>query len=308
MGSNSAHLSLPSELYTMNATVKCIVFFALASAVYAQVGITDHEDAIVPEATQEVAPMEFVDEEALQQANEEAHAKAAAFLEKAGAGACSKLSDATAQEVKDNVKAQQAILDKIDKGANCPQRGQAAVNTMKGKLTAAENASKDAAKKYNDALNVDVDFGKRKFNSLTEGNCATFFNSAAYTNAKKKVADAKKKKTEAEGKVTQAKKDLKAAEDAAKTDVRVCYCDTFKAHKKALADANKKVAASNTKAWKEAAHLKCVLAGKTTNACTVPPLPKVKATTVAAGVNSNACETAWGDNPQCSSNTELNVW
>jgi len=278
--------------------MKCILFFALASAVYAQVGITDHEDAIVPEATQEVAPMEFVDEEALLQENEEAHAKAAAFLEKAGANACSKLSDATAQEVKDNVKAQQAILDKIDKGANCPKRGQAAVNTMKDKLKAAENASKDATKKYNDALNVDVDFGKRKFNSLTEGNCNSFFNSAAYTSAKKKVADAKKKTQQAAGKVTQAQKDLKAAEAAAKSEVKTCQCDTFKAHQKALADANAKVKASNTKAWTEAAHLKCVLAGKSMSSCTVPPLPKVKATSVAAGVTGGACS-AWEGQPQC---------
>merc|ERR1712159_752016 len=288
-----------SSTYTMNATTKCILFFALASVVYAQVGITEpDEDAIVPEAAQEVAPMEFVDEEALQRMNEEAHAKATSYLEKAGSGACSKLSDATAQEVKDNVKAQQAILDKIDKGANCPKRGQAAITTMKGKLTAAENASKDAAKKYNDALNVDVDFGTRKFNSLTEGNCNTFFGSTAYTNAKKKVADAKKKKQEAEGKVTQAKKDLKAAEEVAKASVKVCQCDTYKAHEKALADANAKVKASNTKAWTEAAHLKCVLAGKTTNACTVPPLPKVKATSLAAGVSAGACS-SWEGQPQC---------
>jgi len=282
----------------MNA-MKCILFFALAAAVYAQVGITEpDEDLIVPEATQEVAPMEFVDEEALQQASEEAHAKATSYLEKAGAGACSKLSDATAQEVKDNVKAQQAILDKIDKGANCPQRGQAAVTAMKGKLTAAENTSKDAAKKYNDALKVDVDFGKRSFDSLTEGNCNTFFNSAAYTNAKKKVSDAKKKKEEAAGKVTQAKKSLKTAEDTAKASVKICQCDTFKAHEKALADANAKVKAANTKAWTEAAHLKCVLAGKTTNSCTVPPLPKVKATSLATGVDAGKCS-AWAGNPQC---------
>merc|ERR1740127_219185 len=172
---------------------------------------------------------------------------------------------------------------------------------MKGKLTAAENTSKDATKKYNDALNVDVDFGKRKFNSLTEGNCNTFFGSTAYTNAKKKVSDAKKKKEEAAGKVTQAQKDLKAAEASAKASVKTCQCDTYKNHQKALADANAKVKAANTKAWTEAAHLKCVLAGKAANSCTVPPLPKVKATSVATGVNNGACtvSSAWKGQKQC---------
>merc|ERR1712164_166808 len=130
------------------------------------------------------------------------------------------------------------------------------------------------------------------------GNCNTFFGSTAYTNAKKKVADAKKKKEEAAGKVTQAQKDLKAAEDSAKADVKTCQCDTYKNHQKALADANAKVKAANTKAWTEAAHLKCVLAGKTTNACTVPPLPKVKATSLAAGVSAGACS-SWEGQPQC---------
>merc|ERR1712167_541657 len=97
----------------------------------------------------------------------------------------------------------------------------------------------------------------------------TFFNSAAYTSAKKKVAEARTEKEEAAGKVTQAQTSLKAAEDSAKAEVKQCQCDTHNNHVKALAEANDKVKAANTRAWTEAAHLKCVLAGKTSNACTV---------------------------------------
>merc|ERR1719253_1962604 len=104
----------------------------------------------------------------------------------------------------------------MDKGANCPKEGQDAVAAMQGKLAAAQNTKKAKDKAYNDALNTDVNFGTRKYSSLTKGQCGTFFNSAAYKNAETKVKSA------------------------------------------------------NTKAWTKAAHLKCVLDGKTTNQCTVP--------------------------------------
>merc|ERR1711998_382164 len=101
--------------------------------------------------------------------------------------------------VKDNVKAEQAILDKLDKGAKCPEEGQDAVGAMKKKLTEAKDALKKADKNYADAQDADVDFGKRKYNSLTKGNCDTFFDSQAYKNAATKVKDAKKKADEAKG-------------------------------------------------------------------------------------------------------------
>jgi len=81
--------------------------------------------------------------------------------------------------------------------------------------------------------------------------------------------------------------------------VKTCQCDTYKNHQKALADANAKVKAANTKAWTEAAHFKCVLAGKSTNSCTVPPLPQVKATSVATGVGSDKCAPKWAGGSQC---------
>jgi len=80
--------------------------------------------------------------------------------------------------------------------------------------------------------------------------------------------------------------------------VRKCQCNTFKAHEKALADANAKVASANKASWTKAAHLKCVLAGKTTNACTVPAMPKVKAVALAAGVNAGRCS-SWEGKAQC---------
>jgi len=230
--------------------------------------------------------------------NEAAHQEASSYMAKAGAGACKALADATEKEVTDNIKAQQSIIAKMDKGANCPKEGQDAVAAMQGKLAAAQNTKKAKDKAYNDALNTDVNFGTRKYSSLTKGQCGTFFNSAAYKNAETKVNKAKKAKDKAAGEVTQAQKSLQAAKDAAKVAVKKCQCSTYKTHKKAVADANAKVKSANTKAWTKAAHLKCVLDGKTTNQCTVPALPKIKGVSLATGVDSSACS-SWDGQKQC---------
>jgi len=52
--------------------------------------------------------------------NAKAHAEATDYLAKAGSGACKSLADATEADVKNNIKAEQDILNKIDKGAKCP--------------------------------------------------------------------------------------------------------------------------------------------------------------------------------------------
>jgi len=281
-----------------------VLFVALAVAVYAH----DPTQDVVPEADDLVLPVPddtFVETSAQEAAQEvaqlqqAAHAKATSFLAKKGANACKALADSTAKAVTDNIAAQQEIINKMDKGAKCSEEGQQAITAMKGKLTKAEKDKKAADKAYDDAMDTDVDFGKYKFSTLKKGECSQFYSSSAYTAAEKKVKEAKNKKTQAAGKVTQAKNDVTAAEKAATLAVKECNCNTYKAHQKALKAANEKVKAANTKAWTEAAHLECVLQGKAMNQCTVPALPKVKATTLAKGIGAGSCNPLEGTK-QCS--------
>jgi len=279
----------------MGFTMKIAICFALALAV---TSAQHAEDGVVPESTQEVEPvLELVDTSAEEAENAAAHQEAKSYLQKAGSDACKALADSAAKAVKDNVKAEQDILDKIDKGAKCQDEGQDAVTAMKKKLAEAKDAQKKANKKYDDALNADVDFGKRTYSSLTKGSCGTFFNSQAFKNAETKVNDAKKKKDQAAGTVAQAQKSVDTAVEAAKLAVRKCQCTTFNNHKKALAAANKSVESANTKSWTKAAHLKCVLAGTPASSCTVPALPKVKATSVANGVDASKCKVWYNGKP-----------
>jgi len=270
--------------------MKIVFVLALAVSAYA---LPSTEDSVVPEET--VAPTV----ELLSTSEAEAiHQEAKDYLKNEGHSACKSLADATEQEVKDNVKAEQAILDKIEKGGNCPEAGQQAVQAAQNSLDAAEDKSKKADAAYSTALTKPVNFGTHAFNSLTKGDCNVFYNSDNYKNAEVDVKAKKDAKTDAAGAVTQAKKALEDAKAAAVVAVRDCRCTTYKTHEAALAAANAKVANSNTKAWTKAAHLECVLDGKTTNSCTVPALPEVKATTLANGVTAGTCS-SWEGVAQC---------
>merc|ERR1712072_722093 len=229
----------------------------------------------------------------------EAYAEAEEYRSTHGDGACRTLADATEKEVRDNVRAQQAILNKIDKGDQCHKEGQDAVRSMKAKLKSAEKKHKDADAEYNKALVAKVDFGRHNFNSIKKNDCSRFFSGASYTQREAHVKKTKDKRTSAAGAVTQAKKSLAAAEEAAVVAARKCRCRAFTNHASALDAANKKVKDANTKAWTKAAHLKCVLAGKTTNQCSVPALPKVNAVSLHSGVNSGACSSWIGKVAQC---------
>merc|ERR1711977_757244 len=180
---------------------------------------------------------------------------------------CRKLAKSTADDVIKSVAAQQAALNSES----------AAESNLKSKRTAYENAK---AKKFN--------FGDFSYNTLTEGQCGTFFNSAVWKSAKASVAAAKSAIDKAQGEVAQAKKNLADAKAAAAKMVATCKCNVKKLHAKTVTDLNSSVNAANMKAWKLAAHLVCILDHKTTNQCTVPTLPTVKAVTLDAGV-STAC-------------------
>merc|ERR1740127_330688 len=55
-------------------------------------------------------------------------------------GACADLAAATIKEVQDEVATQQKILDSLDTGADCPNKGQAAVDSAQSTL---DQANKD---------------------------------------------------------------------------------------------------------------------------------------------------------------------
>merc|ERR1712196_25024 len=189
---------------------------------------------------------------------------------------CRKLADDIDADVKKTVKAEQDTLDALDKGQNCPKEGQSAVDSAKKAMEDANDAAKQAKDEYEAAMAADVDFGKMRFDTLTEGNCDSFFKSEEFVSAKNKASQAKTKKDNADGAAKQAKKDHEKAVEDAKAAENKCYCDVKELHEKTLNDLNNKVEKEN-KAWEKAANTRCVLDGTPADKCKVDPLPKVEA-------------------------------
>merc|ERR1711998_428593 len=138
---------------------------------------------------------------------------------------CKKLADASKKEVEDSVKKLQGVLDKLPDGSKCHDKGQDAVKSTKDAKTKADDDLKDANKKFEAAKSAPVDFGKRPYESLTEGDCATLFNSQNYKDAKSTFNSAKTKKEKAEGAAAEAKKAHDAAVQAAKEMKHECLCE-----------------------------------------------------------------------------------
>jgi len=265
--------------------------FVLALSIYGTAAIPSDADAVVPEDT------------LFQSKAHQFGETTQMLLEMKSQGNsdkdCRKLADSTDDSVKDNIKAEQDTLNKMEKGKECPSRGQKAVDRATDDLNKAQKKATDTAKKYAKTLDYRVDFGKYRFGGLTEGNCGVFFRSSAYTNAKNAGKAAKDAKLKAAGALDQAKKAQQTAIDDQKRAIRKCYCDLKKLHAKTRNDMNAKVEKANQKAWTRAAHIRCVLDGTPMAKCKVAAMPKVKKVSLTKAAETAQCSLWKGKYPQC---------
>merc|ERR1712085_159617 len=70
--------------------------------------------------------------------------------------ACSELANATRDEVEDNVKSKQDMLDNLDKGCGCAALGQDEVTRTMNEMTAASSAVSVAETALETATNAQV--------------------------------------------------------------------------------------------------------------------------------------------------------
>jgi len=202
---------------------------------------------------------------------------------------CRKLADATEDEVRKSVAAQQAAIDQLDKGAKCIDTGKKDVDKAKKRLKQATDDKDKKDKALRKARSAKVDFGKYPYEDLTPGQCAVFFNSAAWKNAHSAVQKAQKAATEASGYLQASKKAHQDAVDTAKKAANKCACDVKKLHLKAVKNANAKAEAANKKAWKKAADLRCLLDGTPASKCKVTSIPTVKAVKLSKFAEGQQC-------------------
>lgn len=197
------------------------------------------------------------------------------------------------KQVEESVKAQQKVLDKMERGKQCTTRGQKAVNNAIASLGGAKDKVKAAEKALQKASKKKINFGDFSYDQLTEGKCGSFFNQQIWKTAKTAVTQATNTLNRAKINQKAAEKALENAKIEAAKLVRKCKCNTKKLLEKTRTDMNNKARAENTKAWRKAAHLQCVLDGKQNmNNCPVGTLPEVKPVKLEKSVEK-ACYQEW---------------
>lgn len=198
---------------------------------------------------------------------------------------CRKLVDDTNEDIKKTVEDEQKIIDELPRGEQCSTYMES-TKTVKVEKEKAEKTLILRISEEKTANNARVTFGTYTFNSLTEGDCNTFYSSTAYTTAKTKHDETVKRKREAEGATKVATETLRVAIETATRQETECLCKTRADHaaawKAALA-----ATVGNMKAWAKSHQLSCVLDDKTS--CRIPPVPQVKAPKLTSAVMEADC-------------------
>merc|ERR1712093_231975 len=161
---------------------------------------------------------------------------------------CRELTEQTKKDIETVVTNNQNIIDKLPKGEQCMQLGQASVliaQTEKSKADALVVSTQTSVTK---ASNHKVEFGSRTYSSLTKGKCDTFFSHSNYVTAKATYKAAVSAHTKA-----------KAAAKAK----HECLCKTQKSHNTEFSSRSAANAA-NKAAWDLAHKILCALDSKTT--------------------------------------------
>jgi len=203
-------------------------------------------------------------------------------------GACADLAAATIKEVEDAVDSQQKVLDSLDTGADCPNKGQGEVDSAESTLDGATKDKEAADAAAAAAAAADINFASRPLSQLTPGQCGVFFSDPAYTSAVAAKEAAAGSASQAAAAVTAAEAGLESAKQAQQDAIKECQCSAKKAYAAAWEAANSNNDA-NEKAYTKGKHMACVLAGTPPASCNVGAIPTVTAVTLTAAVESATC-------------------
>jgi len=131
---------------------------------------------------------------------------------------------------------------------------------------------------------------------LSKGKCnKDIIMGSDYAGAVATVKAKRNAHTSAKGAITTAKGAVKDAKKEAATLANTCMCNLIKEHDAAVKAANKKNQDANKKAWTQAAHIRCVVAGTALPNCQVGNPPVVVPAQLADGVTcNNGLAEEWG--------------
>merc|ERR1711865_1011671 len=202
--------------------------------------------------------------------------------------ACSELANATRDEVEDDIKTKQVMLDELDKGCGCAGKGQDEVNRTLNEMNAAFTAVTDAETALETATNAQVQLADQEFSFLQAGECGWIQTDAAYLSAY--AIYTKAVNTLATERITY-KLSVTAHTEAVTEAARLkleCECATQSAHAVAWADANQDNDA-NAAAWAQAHHIDCVVDHISEADCSFGPAPGLTQPTLCDDIESVSC-------------------
>merc|ERR1712028_168532 len=202
--------------------------------------------------------------------------------------ACSELANATRDEVEDDIKTKQDVLDELDKGCGCAALGQDEVTRTVNEMNAAFNAVTDAETALETATNAQVQLADQEFQFLQAGECGWIMTDSSYQTAHVTYTTAVT--TLATARTTYALS-VTANADAVTEAARLkleCECATQSAHAVAWADANQDNDA-NAAAWAQAHHIDCVVDHIAEADCSFGPAPGLTQPTLCDDIESVSC-------------------
>merc|ERR1712195_439035 len=202
--------------------------------------------------------------------------------------ACSELANATRDEVEDNVKTKQGMLDELDKGCGCAALGQDEVTRTVNEMNAALNAVTVAETALETATNAQVQLSSQSFQFLQAGECGWIMTDSSYQTAHLTYNTAVTKLATAKTTYTlSVTAHTEAVTEAARLKLE-CECATQSAHAVAWADANADNDA-NAAAWAQAHHIDCVVDHIAEADCSFGPAPGLTQPTLCDDIESVSC-------------------
>merc|ERR1712070_1160699 len=225
------------------------------------------------------------------QSTEASFTEAQSLMQEQGSNACNDLAKTTEDEVNNNIKREQDMLNKLDRGQNCKSKGDDVVSKAKNEKSQADSAYNQAVRNLNSAKTASVNFGQSRFGSIRKGDCSVFFNSGAYRNADNNVKNKQNVVNQKKGAKDAA---AKAVDAAYKTKAKMgaeCQCAVATNMDKMYSAASGRAKNSNQAAWTKAAHLRCVIKGTPANKCRVPAMRTLSKPSLQGGASKSKCVT-----------------
>jgi len=206
---------------------------------------------------------------------------------------CGQAANTTRDEVITHVQTKQRLLDSLDKGCSCAERGQDVVTFHFNSMNAASAAVTDAETSLHTATHAQVTLSTHAYHLLSGNECGWTIVDAAYESAETTYNQAVT--TLETARTTYALSvhmHTEAVEEAARLKLE-CECLVQNNHAQEWAAANEENA-HYARAWEQAHQMNCVLEKIYYADCVIGPVPSLTQPALCDDIESVSCAAEFG--------------